>query len=114
MLSLHSEFKKNFCLLNVLKTSFDFAEELSDMRKQMKALEEKNVTYMKETMNLQEVGILKFDQNATHIYWRFLLQWSSVMFDYISTVHWQLIQLFYHILYFIILSLAVTQFIFPY
>ena len=48
--------------------SFDFAEELSDMRKQMKALEEKNVTYMKETMNLQEVGILKFDQNATHIY----------------------------------------------
>lgn len=29
-------------------------EELSDMRKQMKALEEKNVTYMKETMNLQE------------------------------------------------------------
>ena len=30
-------------------------EELSDMRKQMKALEEKNVTYMKETMNLQEV-----------------------------------------------------------
>ena len=67
MLSLHSEFKKNFCLLNVLKTSFDFAEELSDMRKQMKALEEKNVTYMKETMNLQEVDILKFDQNATHI-----------------------------------------------
>ena len=48
-------------------TSFDFAEELSDMRKQMKALEEKNVTYMKETMNLQEVDILKFDQNATHI-----------------------------------------------
>ena len=37
------------------------------MRKQMKALEEKNVTYMKETMNLQEVDILKFDQNATHI-----------------------------------------------
>ena len=32
------------------------AEELSDMRKQMKALEEKNVTYMKETMNLQEVS----------------------------------------------------------
>lgn len=29
-------------------------EELSDMRKQMKALEEKNVTYMNETMNLQE------------------------------------------------------------
>lgn len=26
------------------------------MRKQMKALEEKNVTYMKETMNLQEVN----------------------------------------------------------
>lgn len=26
------------------------------MRKQMKALEEKNVTYMKETMNLQEVS----------------------------------------------------------
>ena len=49
-------------------TSFDFAEELSDMRKQMKALEEKNVTYMKETMNLQEVDILKFDQNGyTHI-----------------------------------------------
>ena len=48
--------------------SFDFAEELSDMRKQMKALEEKNVTYMKETMNLQEVGILKFDQNCyTHL-----------------------------------------------
>ena len=43
-------------MLNILKTSFDFAEELSDMRKQMKALEEKNVTYMKETMNLQEVG----------------------------------------------------------
>ena len=84
------------------------------MRKQMKALEEKNVTYMKETMNLQEVGILKFDQNATHIYWLFLLQWSSVMFDYISTAHWQLIQLFYqHILYFIILHLAVPQFIFP-
>lgn len=38
------------------------------MRKQMKALEEKNVTYMKETMNLQEVDILKFDQNAAHIY----------------------------------------------
>ena len=34
---------------------FDITEELSDMRKQMKALEEKNVTYMKETMNLQEV-----------------------------------------------------------
>ena len=68
LLSLYSEFKKNFCVLNILKTSFDFAEELSDMRKQMKALEEKNVTYMKETMNLQEVGILKFDQNATHIY----------------------------------------------
>ena len=33
------------------------AEELSDMRKQMKALEEKNVTYMKETMNLQEVSL---------------------------------------------------------
>ena len=49
-------------------TSFDFAEELSDMRKQMKALEEKNVTYMKETMNLQEVDILKCDQNATHVY----------------------------------------------
>jgi len=29
-------------------------EELSDMRKQMKAMEEKNVTYMRETMNLQE------------------------------------------------------------
>ena len=55
-------------MINILKTCFDFAEELSDMRKQMKALEEKNVTYMKETMNLQEVGILKFDQNATHIY----------------------------------------------
>ena len=101
-------------MINILKTCFDFAEELSDMRKQMKALEEKNVTYMKETMNLQEVGILKFDQNATHIYWLFLLQWSSVMFDYISTVHWQLIQFFYqHVLYFIILSLAVPQFIFP-
>lgn len=36
---------------------FVIAEELSDMRKQMKALEEKNVTYMKETMNLQEVNI---------------------------------------------------------
>lgn len=35
---------------------FSVAEELSDMRKQMKALEEKNVTYMKETMNLQEVS----------------------------------------------------------
>lgn len=34
---------------------FDLTEELSDMRKQMKALEEKNVTYMNETMNLQEV-----------------------------------------------------------
>lgn len=34
---------------------FVITEELSDMRKQMKALEEKNVTYMKETMNLQEV-----------------------------------------------------------
>ena len=45
-------------MLNILKTSFDFSEELSDMRKQMKALEEKNVTYMKETMNLQEVDIL--------------------------------------------------------
>lgn len=91
-------------------TSFDFAEELSDMRKQMKALEEKNVTYMKETMNLQEVDILKCDQNATHVYWLFLLQWSSVMFDYISTVRWQLIQFFYqHVLYFIILSLAVPQ-----
>ena len=38
------------------------------MRKQMKALEEKNVTYMKETINLQEVDILEFNQNATHIY----------------------------------------------
>lgn len=38
-----------------MSLSFDLAEELSDMRKQMKALEEKNVTYMKETMNLQEV-----------------------------------------------------------
>lgn len=78
-------------------TSFDFAEELSDMRKQMKALEEKNVTYMKETMNLQEVGILWFNQNATHIYWCFLKQWSSIMFDYkyISAVHWQLIQFFH-------------------
>lgn len=37
---------------------FVIAEELSDMRKQMKALEEKNVTYMKETMNLQEVNTL--------------------------------------------------------
>ena len=34
---------------------FGIAEELSDMRKQMKAMEEKNVTYMRETMNLQEV-----------------------------------------------------------
>ena len=42
------------------------------MRKQMKALEEKNVTYMKETMNLQEVEILWFNQNATHTYWLFL------------------------------------------
>ena len=72
MLSLDSELWKNFGLLNVLKTSFDFAEDLSDMRKQMKALEEKNVTYMKETINLQEVDILEFNQNATHIYWLFL------------------------------------------
>ena len=42
-----------FCVLNDM---FVIAEELSDMRKQMKALEEKNVTYMKETMNLQEVN----------------------------------------------------------
>ena len=26
------------------------------MRKQMKAMEEKNATYMQETMNLEEVG----------------------------------------------------------
>ena len=30
-------------------------EELSDMRKQMKALEDKNATYMQETMNLEAV-----------------------------------------------------------
>ena len=41
-----------------LQLLFGIAEELSDMRKQMKALEEKNVTYMKETMNLQEVKLL--------------------------------------------------------
>lgn len=41
------------------------------MRKQMKALEEKNVTYMKETMNLQEVYI---DFSYT--------MWSSLVFDY--------------------------------
>ena len=58
-------------MLNILKTSFDFAEELSDMRKQMKALEEKNVTYMKETMNLQEVYI---DFSYT--------MRSSLVFDY--------------------------------
>ena len=58
-------------MLNILKTSFDFVEELSDMRKQMKALEEKNVTYMKETMNLQEVYI---DFSYT--------MWSSLVFDY--------------------------------
>jgi len=33
------------------------------MRKQMKALEEKNVTYMKETMNLQEVLMARLIEN---------------------------------------------------
>lgn len=42
---------------------FDLTEELSDMRKQMKALEEKNVTYMKETMNLQEVLMARLIEN---------------------------------------------------
>ena len=36
--------------------TFNFpSEDLSDMRKQMKTMEEKNVTYMQETMNLEEV-----------------------------------------------------------
>lgn len=41
--------------MEVFLRSTVFTEELSDMRKQMKALEEKNMTYMQETMNLEEV-----------------------------------------------------------
>lgn len=36
------------------------------MRKQMKALEEKNVTYMKETMNLQEVLMARLIENTLY------------------------------------------------
>ena len=69
---------KSFLKLQVL---FDLAEELSDMRKQMKALEEKNVTYMKETMNLQEVLATSMIECATEFSWIFhhwiLWEWPS-------------------------------------
>lgn len=55
-----------------LLISFDLAEELSDMRKQMKALEEKNVTYMKETMNLQEVHTTSLFKCTNKFSWIFL------------------------------------------
>ena len=56
---------------------FVITEELSDMRKQMKALEEKNVTYMKETMNLQEVCPRKFFSFAVmQLKWTIYTTWN--------------------------------------
>ena len=68
--------KQPFAPVQILQMwlSFDLAEELSDMRKQMKALEEKNVTYMKETMNLQEVCTKSLIE-CTNEFSRIFLQW---------------------------------------
>jgi hypothetical protein len=48
-------------ILPSVMSMFDFSEEMGDLRRQLKILEDKNTSYMQQTMELEEVsGVVCF------------------------------------------------------